>query len=258
MSQRFVLFADMLGFAPLVMKNAESVHLLSPRLGTPSKEEREAVKAGDRLVLHFRGFHEAVSDQIKEHLRRDSKAIIFSDSVFLTLYRLPDIMAFARGLMWRLLTNRIPSRIAVAQGSFSTLRYASDIAGEAAVYSTQFLGTGVVRAYQAERAIKGIAISIDESVRPFADELAAGEVLPLPAQQGSVYAIGNLLFDETDNTSEARKKRLRTARRALHAMRTASDQNFHGYYDFALNALDQMRGFGVGGDIRIRRPRGSG
>jgi hypothetical protein len=146
MSQRFVLFADMLGFASLVLDNPESVHVLSPRLGAPSKDEKAALDAGDQLVARFRGFHAAVSGQINEHLRRDSKAIIFSDSVFVTLYRLPDIVGFARGLMWRFLTKRIPARIAIAQGSFSTLRYASDIAGDAAIYSTQFLGTGVVKA----------------------------------------------------------------------------------------------------------------
>lgn len=241
MSQRFVLFADMLGFAPLVMQNPDSVHLLSPRLGTPSKEEKQAVNAGDRLVIHFRGFHEAVSEQIKDHLRRDSNAIIFSDSVFLTLYRLSDIMAFARGLMWRLLAKKIPGRIAIAQGSFSTLRYASDIAGEAAIYSTHFLGTGVVRAYQAERAVKGIAISIDESVRPFAGDFVQGEVVQLPAPQGPVYAIGNILFDVNDNAPNERDKRYKNARRSLNAMRSASEQDFHRYYDFAINMLDQMR-----------------
>jgi hypothetical protein len=241
MSIRYVLFADLLGFGSLVTDNEASVHVLSPRLGTPSKEEREALAAGDKLVATFRGFHTAVEEQCKLHVRRDSKAIIFSDSVFLTLYHLPDIMGFARGLMWKLLTKKIPARIAIAQGSFSTLRYASDIAGDAAIYSTQFLGTGVVRAYRAERTVKGIGISIDETVQAGAGELALGEIFTLPEKIGSVYAMGNFLFHGEDNTRENRAKRHKEAQRALKAMRTASDAGFHRYYDFALEKLDAMR-----------------
>lgn len=196
---------------------------------------------GDQLVPRFRGFHKAVSSQINEHLRRDSKAIVFSDSVFVTLYRLPDIMGFARGLMWRFLSNRIPARIAIAQGSFSTLRFASDIAGDAAIYSTQFLGTGVVKAYQAERAVKGIAISLDESVMPFIGDLQLGEVFQLPEPQGSVPAVGNFIYHGTDNASEHRDKRVKDARAALSAMKRKAAREFHHYYDFALNNLERMR-----------------
>lgn len=161
--------------------------------------------------------------------------------MFVTLYRLPDIVGFARGLMWKFLTKRIPARIAIAQGSFSTLRYASDIAGDAAVYSTQFLGTGVVKAYQAERAVKGIAISIDDSVLPFTNELRPGEILPLTAPHGTVSAIGNFIYHGTENGSEQRAKRHKDARTALNSMRNKAHRDFHGYYDFALGNLDQMR-----------------
>jgi hypothetical protein len=101
-SDRFVLFADMLGFANLVTDNPDSVRLLSPRLGAASKEEQEAAKKGDQLIIRSRAFYRAVSEQLQGHLRRDVKAIVFSDSVFVTLYTLRDLMGFARGLMWRL------------------------------------------------------------------------------------------------------------------------------------------------------------
>jgi hypothetical protein len=241
MSQRFVLFADMLGYANLVLDNPNSVHSLDPRLGAPSKQEKEAIAAGDQLIPRFRGFHKAVSSQINDHLRRDSKAIIFSDSVFVTLYKLPDIMGFARGLMWKFLSNRIPARMAIAAGSFSTLRYASDIAGDAAIYSTQFLGTGVVKAYQAERMVKGIAIALDESVMPFVGELQPGEVFMLPAPQEKVSAIGNFIFHGTDDTPDHREKRVKDARSALSAMRKKADRKFHHYYDFAVNNLEPLR-----------------
>lgn len=211
-------------------------HLLQ-KLG----EREQRLLRRRRVQPCLRGSHEAVSEQLKDNLRRDSKAIIFSDSLFLTLYRLPDTMAFARGLMWRVLDKRIPSRIAIAQGSFSTLRYDLTLLERPQSIRPTFLGTGVVRAYQAERAVKAkIAISIDESVRPFAGDFTQGEVMELPAPEGTVFAIGNLLFDSTDNTTEERDRCYKNARRALRAMRKASDPNFYRYYDFGMGTLDQM------------------
>lgn len=241
MSQRYVLFADMLGFGPLVLANPDSVELLSPRLGRPSKQEQEAMHNGDLLVARFRGFHTAVTEQLQDHLRRDIKAIVFSDSVFVSLYNLPDLMGFARGLMWKLLAKKIPARMGIAQGTFASLRYGSDIAGEAALHSSQFLGTGVVKAHRAEGAIKGVAICIDESVRPFVGELHPAELLQLPEISGSVFAIGNLVFQRTEQALANRDKRHKDARRHLNAMRKASLENFFEYYDFALGNLDQMR-----------------
>jgi hypothetical protein len=67
----------------------------------------------------------------------------------------------------------------IAQGTFVSLRYGADIAGEAALRSSQFLGTGVVKAHRAEGAIRGVAICIDESVQPFVGELHPAELLHL-------------------------------------------------------------------------------
>jgi hypothetical protein len=241
MSECFVLFADMLGFASLVLENPESVGVLSPRLGSPSKEERTALQAGDMLVTRFREFHKAVSGQIGEHLRPDSKAIVFSDSVFVALKKLPDLMGFARGLMWRFLSHGIPARMGIAYGSFAALRYASDIAGEAATYSTQFLGTGVVQAYQAERAVKGIAVCIHSSILRFEDQLHPSELLRLPAPVENAFGIGNFIYHGIDNAPNHRATRYQKARQSLNAMRRKSTREFHVYYDFALQNLDAMR-----------------
>jgi hypothetical protein len=231
----------MLAFGQLVLQNPDSVDLLTPRLGKPSKQEQDAMVNGDLLVTRFRGFHIAVSEQLQEHLRRDIKAIVFSDSAFVSLYNLPDLLGFARGLMWRLLSKKIPARMGIAQGTFASLRYGSDIAGDAAIHSSQFLGTGVVKAHRAEGSVKGVAICIDESVEPYVAELDPAELVRLIPKQGSASAIANLVFHRTEQTVAHRDKRHKEARRLLTAMKNASDSAFHHYYDFALGKLDPMR-----------------
>jgi hypothetical protein len=243
-SERFVLFADMLGFADLVMNNPDSIRLLSPRLGAASKDEQDAVKRGDQLIIKTRAFYKAVREQLEGHLRRDVKAIVFSDSVFVTLYTLPDILGFARGLMWRLMAAGIPARMGIGHGTFWTLRLNLDFAGEAAVQNSQFLGTGVVDAYRTERSVKGVVIALSKSINPFEAELVAGEILKFDRPMKNAYAIANIVFQRepaSARTVKNRNARHADAKGALTKMKAAAAVDFHCYYDFSLERLDKMR-----------------
>jgi hypothetical protein len=77
-----------------------------------------------------------------------------------------DMLGFAP-LLEETLEGGVPARMGIAAGSFAALRFMTDNTTAAHVYSTQFLGTAVVRAYQAEKCgIQGLRILLHQSMRP--------------------------------------------------------------------------------------------
>src|SRR5688500_13931892 len=98
MADRFVLFVDMLGFAALVKKHKHLVAALEPSLRSLSTIDLPALASAKRhnpLDEHFIRFHVAINRQLQNHLRDDLACITFSDSTFVGLSSLPDIMGFA-------------------------------------------------------------------------------------------------------------------------------------------------------------------
>jgi len=136
-----------------------AINSIAARLGCTSETLRRWVRqaerdAGDRPGLttderqRVKELERENMELLQNHLRDDVACITFSDSAFLGLLSLPDVMGFARGLMWNLVTGGTPVRMGIGYGSFATLRFTSDIAGSAHFHSTQFLGTGVVNAHE--------------------------------------------------------------------------------------------------------------
>lgn len=142
MSQRYLLYIDILGFSDLVAKDVGKI------------EELYEVVAS----LHAHD-HEAF------------KCIIFSDTMLVynlsfTLgsrepqYYLMFMCEFARDLLHRLTKRGIFFRAVITQGDFRHYELDS---------IPCFFGTALIRAHQAEKKIKAIGLFLDNSLREYCD-----------------------------------------------------------------------------------------
>lgn len=168
----FVLFADMLGFAALVEKEGDELNELSPiftgvELYSPSP-------ATSLLGYRFVNFHRCLN-QARVRLQEigAGTAIVFSDSAFFRVDDLENAIHLARTLMFELVTSYIPVRMGLARGSYRMLRFLSDSSQHVLFHMSQFLGTGIVRAYQTERCgIPGLRILLHPDLDPLLDREA--------------------------------------------------------------------------------------
>ena len=98
-------------------------------------------------------------------------AIVFSDSAFFRIDSLENAVHLARTLMFDLVTSEIPARMGLARGSFRMLRYLTDSSANVSFHMSQFLGTGVVRAYEAEHCgVPGLRILLHPDLEPLLDK----------------------------------------------------------------------------------------
>jgi hypothetical protein len=173
----FLLFADILGFAALVEKEGGELNELSPiftevELYSPSPAE-------SLLGYRFIHFHQCINEA-RRHLQKlgAGTAIVFSDSAFFRIETLSDAVQVARSLMFNLVTVGVPVRMGLAQGTYRMLRFLADSSARVSFHMSQFLGTGVVRAYQAEHCgISGLRILIHPNLEPLLDD---GEMRIIP------------------------------------------------------------------------------
>ena len=97
-------------------------------------------------------------------------AIVFSDSAFFRIDSLENAIYLARTLMFELVTSEIPARMGIAHGSYRMLRFTTDTSDQVSFHMSQFLGTGVVRAYQTERCgVPGLRILLHPDLEPLLD-----------------------------------------------------------------------------------------
>lgn len=166
----FILFADMLGFAALVEKQGDQVTDVSPiftgvELYSPSSSE-------SLLGYRFINFHRCLN---QARLRLEEigagTAIVFSDSPFFRIDTLENAIHLARLLMFEMVTSEVPVRMGLVRGSYRMLRFLTDSSAQVSFHMAQFLGTGVVRAYQAEHCgIAGLRILLHPDLEPFLDK----------------------------------------------------------------------------------------
>jgi hypothetical protein len=146
----FVLFVDMLGFASLVEEQGEILDDLSPIFtGT---ELYSPTPAQSLLGYRFVNFHRCLNEARFDLQKLGAgTAIVFSDCGFFRIDAIDDAIEIARQLMFRLVDCEVPTRMGIAQGTFRMLRVMTDTSQQVSFHMSQFLGTGIVRAYQAER-----------------------------------------------------------------------------------------------------------
>jgi len=190
----FILFVDMLGFAALVEQEGNELNELNPvftgvELYSPSPAE-------SLLGYRFINFHRCLN-QARTRLQEigSGTAIVFSDSAFFRISTLDNAIHVARTLMFELVSSEIPVRMGLARGSYRMLRFLTDSSDHVAFHMSQFLGTGVVRAYQTERCgIPGMRILLHPELEPLLDRdvmrivpAAPGEKMRLPVQSEVNY-----------------------------------------------------------------------
>ena len=166
-AQPTIVFVDILGFSDLVMATPEHADALDGFFyANMSKEQlRESLmgeRSEDPLTRTFAAFHRLLDIRVTELMNADPlQTVVFSDSAFVVFRDLNCAMYFAQSFMRDLISFRVPARMGIGQGTFRGLRMTTDISDQVRRHSSQFLGTGVIRAHQAESCgLKGLRIFI--------------------------------------------------------------------------------------------------
>jgi hypothetical protein len=179
----FILFVDMLGFADLVEKEGDELNELNPiftgvELYSPSSAE-------SLLGYRFINFHRCLN-QARVRLQEigAGTAIVFSDSAFFRIDTIENAIHVARTLMFELVTSEVPVRMGLARGSYRMLRFLTDSSDHVSFHMSQFLGTGVVRAYQTERCgVPGLRILLHPDLEPLLDRDALRIIPVKPSER---------------------------------------------------------------------------
>lgn len=175
---RFVVFADILGFAELCEHHPIDIdgltfmdRILSPGLNIIEHFQRPKNPLTE-VFAHFHYSLKWILDMAA--MGNPLTAITFSDSVFVATSSLSPAIGVAVDLVQALLPQKIPVRIGIAHGSFAALRFKSDITPTSGDHAAQFLGASVVRAHATETCgVKGIRILLHPSVMPFLNDVLA-------------------------------------------------------------------------------------
>jgi len=196
----FILFADMLGFAALVEREGDELNELNPiftgvELYSPSPAE-------SLLGYRFINFHRCLN-QARMRLQEmgTGTAIVFSDSAFFRIETLDNAIHLARTLMFELVTSETPVRMGLARGSYRMLRFLTDSSANVSFHMSQFLGTGIVRAYQAESGgVPGLRILLHPNLDPLLDKKALPIVPVKPSEKMRLNVQFEVNYlDTTDN-----------------------------------------------------------
>ena len=195
----FVLFVDMLGFASLVEQEGEELNELNPvftgvELYSPSRAE-------SLLGYRFINFHRCLNEA-RSRLQDigAGTAIVFSDSAFFRVDTLDNAIHVARTLMFELVTNGIPARIGIALGSYRMLRFLTDSSEHVSFHMSQFLGTGIVRAYQTERCgIPGLRILLHPDLEALLDKDRMRIVAAVPGERMRLPVAFEVNYLEADD-----------------------------------------------------------
>jgi hypothetical protein len=173
----FILFLDMLGFAALVEQEGDQLNELAPVF---TGVELYPSPAKSLLAHRFINFHHCLNEaRVRLQKLGTGTAIVFSDSAFLRIDTLEQAIESARSLMFDLVSNEVPVRMGIAQGSYRMLRFLTDSSAQASFHVSQFLGTGVVRAYRTEQCgIPGLRILLHPDLEPLLDKDAL-RILPV-------------------------------------------------------------------------------
>lgn len=208
----FILFTDMLGFADLVEKEGDELNELNPiftgvELYSPSPAE-------SLLGYRFINFHRCLNEaRTRLQEMGAGTGIVFSDSAFFRIETIDNAINLARLLMFDLVTSEIPARMGIARGSYRMLRFLTDSSAHVSFHMSQFLGTGVVRAYQTERCgVPGLRILLHPDLEPLLDKEAL-RIIPVIASKELKLDVQSEV-----NYLDAKRNRPWTRLRRLHSV----------------------------------------
>jgi len=237
----FILFVDMLGFAALVEKEGDELTELSPiftgvELYSPSPAE-------SLLGYRFINFHRCLNQaRVRLQEMGEGTAIVFSDSAFFRIDSLDNAIHLARTLMFELVTSETPARMGLARGSYRMLRFLTDSSAHVSFHMSQFLGTGVVRAYETERCgVPGLRILLHPDLEPLLDKdgLRIIPVKPSEKMRLSVQSEVNYLDATDDHSGKDFDDCIQFD--CLRSMTGLTDEPFQYHYIQTFNAWNIMR-----------------
>jgi hypothetical protein len=238
----FILFVDMLGFAALVESEGDELNELNPiftgvELHSPSPAE-------SLLGYRFINFHRRLNEaRLRLQEMGAGTAIVFSDSAFFRIKTLDHAIDLARSLMFDLVTSEIPVRMGLARGSYRMLRFLTDSSAHVSFHMSQFLGTGIVRAYQTERCgVPGLRILLHPDLEPLLDKEAWRIVSVEPSERMllNVQSEVNYLEYPTDNHLGPDYEDC-IQFDCLLRMLSETDERFQYHYLETFNAWNMMR-----------------
>ena len=240
-SDTYVLFVDMLGFASLVEEHGDELSQLSPVFA--EAEDHSQLPAAHLLAYRFINFHRCLN-QTRTRLQElgAGTAIVFSDSAFLRIDTLEHALEISRSLMYELVIGDVPARMGLAIGSYRMLRFLSDSSAQVTFHMSQFLGTGVIRAHQAESCgAPGLRILLHPNLEPLLDptsmlliplETKSSLKLPVRMELNYLQQKNNLLGPAFDDC---------IAFDSLSSMWAEADSAAHHHYRETYDTWQRMR-----------------
>ncbi len=182
----FVLFVDILGFADLVEQDGNELNELTAVFN--SVQLYDPLPSASLLGYRFMNFHNCVN-RARDRLQAigNGTGIVFSDSAFFRIDDLKNAIGFARELMFDLVTSEVPARMGLASGSYRMLRFVADSSDQVLFHMSQFLGTGIVRAYKAEACgLPGLRILLHPNLEGMLDKESLRIVAATPVENMSL------------------------------------------------------------------------
>jgi hypothetical protein len=178
----FVLFADLLGFKRLVLDHKVPFPENLEYKDRPRRFSLGSLASfGNPLSRGFTTFHGGVETTFNNIAwGADVNIIVFSDSLFLATISANDCFLFAEQLLRYCINHDAPMRMGIGRGSFVSYGFGFEEAPKIKFSSSQFFGSGVIYATEAEKQLKGMRIAIHSSaVEALAAEPAIyNEALP--------------------------------------------------------------------------------
>jgi len=191
-NERYVLFADILGFADFIETQEDLPHddrwQQEILLSRPKSIQKPGVVNYRIRESWFISFHRAVYQVAARGVVTlgDHTVVAFSDSVFVMSDKAEGVLAAARALMRLCLGMGVPVRMGIGYGAWRELRFSSAFTRRIRNHAAQFLGSGVVRAYRAEsRGGKGMRIFVHHSA---AGSFQSLDLVRLPTSETSPHA----------------------------------------------------------------------
>ncbi len=242
-----VLFVDLLGFAKLTEEHPLDLEAIKHFQKPLSGSVDQLLAAGRNPLTHaFTSFHHTLKWAIElAQMKHALTAITFSDSAFIATSKLSESVSVATYILQSLLQARVPARAGIAYGSFSAVRFKSDVSVEGGDHSAHFLGTGVVWSNAAESCgIKGLRILLHPSAaalldnqyhRPTNDQ-KIGYVACSPEESADAQSVQfEIDYWQFKPTAEAE------AWHALQDMWSAAPQGALPHYEATVQAINRMR-----------------
>lgn len=237
----FILFVDMLGFAALVEKEGNELNELNPiftgvELYSPSPAE-------SLLGYRFINFHRCLNQaRVRLQEMGAGTAIVFSDSAFFRTDTLENAIQLARTLMFELVTSDTPVRMGLARGSYRMLRFLTDSSANVSFHMSQFLGTGIVRAYQTERCgVPGLRILLHPDLEPLLDKEVLRIIPVKPSEKMRLNVQSEVNYLETTDNHLGPDFEDCIQFDCLRRMTGLTDESLQYHYIETFNAWNVMR-----------------